>query len=105
MATAPEHVAQGSFDVPPETWRAAKEEIRTILIAKARSRAMIPYSELVGAVRAVNFTPRDRRLFEILGQVSVEEHEQGRPLLSVLVVHKTGDMQPGEGFFEWRAHW
>lgn len=42
----------------------------------------------------------DRRLFAIHGQLSLDEHNKGRPLLSVLDVHKTGDMQPGEGFFE-----
>ena len=103
MGTAPKYVLQGSFDVPVEKWAAAKEEIRTVLAAKARARAMIPYSELVELVRSVTFSAFDQRLFAILGQVAVEEHEQGRPLLSVLVVHKSGDMQPGEGFFELAA--
>lgn len=48
----------------------------------------------------VNFNAFDVRLFSIPGQRSTDEHEQGRPLLSVLVVHKTKDMQPGDGFFE-----
>ena len=100
MGTAPKYVLQGSFDVPVEKWAAAKEEIRTVLAAKARAHAMIPYSELVELVRSVTFSAFDQRLFAILGQVAVEEHEQGRPLLSVLVVHKSGDMQPGEGFFD-----
>ncbi|MGE3109696.1 MAG: hypothetical protein AB7O77_15265 [Phycisphaerales bacterium] len=100
MASAPKYVQNGSFDVPPEKWAAAKAEIRAILINKAKERAMIPYSDLVAQVRAVNFNAFDVRLFSILGQLSTDEHEQGRPLLSVLVVHKTGDMQPGDGFFE-----
>jgi molybdopterin synthase catalytic subunit len=64
---------------------------------------MIPYSDLVGLVSSVDFNAYDARLFAILGQISTEEHEHRRPLLSVLVVHKTGDMQPGEGFFELAA--
>jgi hypothetical protein len=100
MSSPPKYVLQGSFDVPPENWAAAKEEIRRVLIEKAKNRAMIPYSELVGLVASVSFDAYDQRLFAILGQLSIEEHEAGRPLLSVLVVHKTGDMQPGEGFFE-----
>lgn len=100
MSSPPNYVLQGSFDVEPETWQAAKDEIRRVLVQRAKLRAMIPYSELVALVPSVDFTPHDRRLFAILGQVSIEEHQQGRPLLSVLVVHKTGDMQPGEGFFE-----
>lgn len=100
MAAPPKYVLHGSFNVPADKWAAAKAEIRRILIEKARARGMIPYSELVGLVRAVNFDAYDQRLFAILGQVSLEEHEQGRPLLSVLVVHKTGDYKPGPGFFE-----
>jgi hypothetical protein len=100
MASTPKYVLQGSFDIAPDVWERAKDEIRTILVEKAKQRAMIPYSELVGRVKAVHFNAFDQRLFAILGQISVSESEQGRPLLSVLVVHKTGDMQPGEGFFE-----
>src|SRR6266849_6642162 len=48
MPNPPKYVLQGSFDVPPEKWVAAKEEIRRVLVAKARQRAMIPYSELLG---------------------------------------------------------
>ncbi|CAA9430871.1 MAG: hypothetical protein AVDCRST_MAG64-3468 [uncultured Phycisphaerae bacterium] len=100
MPSPPKYGSQGSFDVVHETWERAKEEIRQTLIEKARQRGMIPYSELVGRVKSVNFDAFDQRLFAILGQISVSEHEQGRPLLSVLVVQKSGDMQPGEGFFE-----
>jgi hypothetical protein len=100
MQGPPKYVLQRSFDVAPERWEKAKAEIRVILIEKAKKRANIPYSDLVGMVKSVNFSPFDQRLFAILGQISVTENEQGRPLLSVLVVHKTGDMQPGEGFFE-----
>lgn len=100
MPSPPKYVLQGSFDIPTGTWEKAKDEIRAILIEKAKQRAMVPYSDLVGKVNAVAFKAFDTRLFAILGQISVSEHEQGRPLLSVLVVHKAGDMQPGEGFFE-----
>lgn len=63
-------------------------------------RAMIPYSDLVGRIKSVAFSAFDTRLVAILGQISVAEHDHGRPLLRVLLVHKTGDIQPGEGFFE-----
>jgi hypothetical protein len=56
------------------------------------------YDAESSTIRAPRFLRR--RLFAILGQLSFDEHEAGRPLLSVLVVHKTGDMQPGDGFFE-----
>ena len=34
----------------------------------------------------------------ILGEISTDEHDSGRPLLSVVVVHKENH-RPGEGFF------
>lgn len=42
----------------------------------------------------------DPRLFHFLGEIASEEDEAGRGLLTVVVVHKHGDMQPGPGFFE-----
>src|SRR5688572_22885765 len=56
LPSPPKYVLQGSFDVPPATWERAKEEIRAILIEKAKQRAMIPYSELVARVTSVNFS-------------------------------------------------
>jgi len=81
-------------------WDAAKREAVEILSARARDRSMIPYSELVGQIESVNFQPHDKRFFDFLGEISTEESEAGRGMLSALVVHKSGDMQPGPGFFE-----
>lgn len=36
----------------------------------------------------------------MLGEISTEEHEAGRGLLTVVVVHKAGDQKPGPGFFK-----
>jgi molybdopterin synthase catalytic subunit len=47
----------------------------------------------------VKFLAHDARLFHLLGEISVEENEARRGMLSVVVVHKRGDMQPGPGFF------
>lgn len=35
-----------------------------------------------------------------LGEISTAEHDQGRGMLSVVVVYKYGDQMPGPGFFE-----
>jgi hypothetical protein len=35
----------------------------------------------------------------LLEQVSREEYASGRGLLSVIVVHKYGDQEPGNGFY------
>ena len=44
--------------------------------------------------------PADRvRIGQILGEISKQEHDAGRPMLSAVVTHK-GDERPGPGFFE-----
>lgn len=61
---------------------------------------MMPYSDLVAEVSAIKFHPHDQGFHHMLGEISVEESAAGRGMLSVIVVHKHGDMQPGPGFFE-----
>jgi molybdopterin synthase catalytic subunit len=81
-------------------WHSAKAEARAILISRAKLRGMIPYSELVSQISTIRLDAHDQRLFHLLGEISSEENAGGRGMLSVLVVHKSGDMQPGPGFFE-----
>ena len=85
---------------PQQTWDAAKVEITEVLVARAKLRGAIPYSELVGRVHAINFAAHDPRFFHMLGEISTDDADGGRGMLSALVVHKDGDMQPGPGFFE-----
>jgi hypothetical protein len=85
---------------PPSAWDEAKEEARTIMIDRARVRGMIPYSDLVSRVTAIKIKPHDPRLTDFLREIAAAEDAAGRGMLTVLVVHKTGDMQPGPGFFE-----
>lgn len=85
---------------PPEAWKAAKAEAKAILKDVARQKSLIPYSRLAAMISSVQMEAHDRRFFHFLGEVSSEEDEKGRGLLTVLVVHKTGDMKPGPGFFE-----
>lgn len=81
-------------------WDSAKEEARQIMIARAKVRGMIPYSDLVRQISSISLEAHDSRLFHFLGEIASEEDAAGRGMLTVLVVHKTGDMQPGPGFFE-----
>ena len=85
---------------PEDTWNAAKEEARGIMIDRAKVRGMIPYSDLVKQITSIELEAQDPRLFDMLGEISSEEDAEGRGMLTVLVVHKQGDMQPGPGFFE-----
>ncbi|MGA8348140.1 MAG: hypothetical protein WB773_09970 [Isosphaeraceae bacterium] len=83
-----------------EDWEAAKEEMRQILVERACLRGMIPYSDLVSRIEAIRMEPDSFALAHMLGEISQEEDAAGRGMLSVIVVHKVGDMQPGPGFFQ-----
>ena len=81
-------------------WDSAKREARELMIERAKVQGMIPYSDLASKIKAVRLEAHDQVLFNLLAQISCEEDEAGRGLLSVIVIHKRGDMQPGPGFFE-----
>lgn len=59
-----------------------------LLVEKARHREMVAYSE-TGRSRAV--------IGPLLDEINRHEHLGGRPLISVIVVHK-GTTDPGPGF-------
>lgn len=75
----------------------------SILGSVAASRGTITYSSLVHRLQAVRLGPDDPRLNAMLAEVSTEQDCVGKGMLSVLVIHKTGDMEPGEGFFKLAA--
>ena len=85
--------------IPEDQWIAAKEEARLAMISAARSESVIAYSELVREISSCVLEPNGAPLAHMLGKISSEEDEAGRGLLTVVVVHKTGDMKPGPGFF------
>jgi molybdopterin synthase catalytic subunit len=89
-----------NYGFTPKEWAAAKREAKDLLVARAKVRGMIPYSELAAKIKSVQLEAHDQRLFHLLGELSEEEDASGRGMLSVIVVHKAGDMQPGPGFFE-----
>ena len=85
---------------PDDEWAKTKRELRTFLIAKARNRSVVPYSQVVAQIGPIRFTPDDHGFHHMLDETSMDEDEHGRGLLTVVVVHKDGDMQPGPGFFD-----
>ena len=88
------------FKAEDAAWEAEKKEAKYILSERARARRTISYSELIDEISSVNFEAYDLQFFKFLGEISSEENKEGRGMLTVLVVHKNGDMQPGLGFFE-----
>ena len=91
------------YGFPDETWSAAKREATIALTDRAKLRGMMAYSELIRYITTIHFDAYDQRLFDLLGQISKSEEMAGRGMLSAIVVHKTGDMEPGPGFFELAA--
>ena len=80
------------------------DSVRDALIRRACARRTITYSEL--AQRAgLPLQPYilSRHLPGLLNDISMAEHEEGWPLLGVLVLRKA-DGLPGVGFFQTRAH-
>ena len=88
------------FGYSKKEWETFKKEARDILIEVASERRMITYGELASQMTTIHVEPHDMTLWEIIGDVSRDEERAGRGLLSVLVVHKHGDMEPGGGFFD-----
>ena len=81
-------------------WDTAKEQARVILIECATDKRWISYTDLVGQISALSLEPYDVRLFHLLGEISSDEDKAGRGMLTAFVVHKTGDKQPGPGFYD-----
>jgi len=61
----------------------------------------ITYSDVGSRIGLDMEMPPDRdQIRDLLDEVSRHEHEQGRPMLSVVVVHAGDDNMPGQGFFK-----
>lgn len=69
------------------------------MIAVARSKNVIADSDLVRKITSCILEPNGSHLAHMLGEISSEEDEKCRGMLTVVVAHKTGDLKPGPGFF------
>jgi|SRR5579863_1349574 len=75
--------------------------VRSHLIGVASRRETITYTDLTTAVGIPwsHRNPNDRKLIgELLGEISKQEYERGRPMLTAIVVQKGVDY-PGPGFY------
>ena len=70
------------------------------MIECARNDKTLSYTQLVSKISSIQLEPHDVRLDRLLESVARDEDFAGRGILTVVVVHKTGDMRPGLGFFE-----
>jgi hypothetical protein len=75
--------------------QAIYEELKRV----AQAGSYTTYSDIAPLARLNMDNQSDRnKMGEILGEISVYEHQQDRPLLSVVVIHRDDNM-PGLGFF------
>jgi hypothetical protein len=90
------------FGIPDQAWAAAREEMRSLLKRRARIPGAYPYSELLDDLELMKLDTHSARDRAIMSQMLVEigesEHQAGRPLLPSIVIHKSGDQEPGPGF-------
>ncbi len=76
------------------------EQIYKRLVNVAQAGGYITYSDIAPLAGLDMTLQADRtEIGRILGEISTFEHNQGRPLLSVIVIHRDNNM-PGEGFFQ-----
>src|SRR5512141_2862155 len=76
------------------------EALRDKLIETAKARDTVTYGEVAPLAGLDLSRPDDRELVAgLLREICLHEHQQGRPLLAAIVVHKD-DGNPGRGFYK-----
>ena len=100
-------IRSGKFDhgFPGSVWEAAKAEAREAMIAVAKQQSVIFYSDLVAEISSCDLEPQSPQLAHMLGEVSTAEHSAGRGMLTVVVVHKSGDQCLVPDSSNWRVRW
>ena len=86
------------FGFTPDEWNNAKEEVRQLLVARAKHQETITYSEVVQQVHTIQLQPDSQGFHHMLGEISEDENFAGRGMLSAIVVLKETGL-PGKGFF------
>lgn len=77
------------------------QSIYEFLGAIARHSGLCTYGDVAPLVELDLDNEADREtLSGYLAEICLYEQQQGRPMLSALVIHSGGDNNPGNGFFE-----
>jgi hypothetical protein len=80
--------------------RTIYEELKRL----AKREEMTHYSAIAVLAGLDMDNPAHRdEMRQLLGKISTYEHQQGRPMLTAIVVHKQDNI-PGDGFFELARH-
>jgi len=86
------------YGFPAEAWETAKAEAKAMLVARARRRETITYSELCRGVHAISLKPRSWAIMAFLNEVCSEEDAEHGVMLATLVVRADSGL-PGDGYF------
>lgn len=78
-----------TFGFPPAQWELAKDQARQVIVEIAERGDTITYSELVYEIEATTFATHDTRLFHMLGQISTGETDDGKGMLTAVVVRRS----------------
>lgn len=92
-----------TFRLSEDQWQRGKTAMRSFIEAKAAARQMTHYSELESVVRAeegVTVPAWSPEMNWMLGEIADDCHDEGLPLLTAIVTHRSGDLEPGSGFYE-----
>lgn len=103
MGFSRERFMASTYGYSAGEWAAARDWTTHRLQKVARSRATITYSDLateMAQAGLVRVEPHSSALAALLGHVNLLEYEDGRPLLSALVIYRGGDAEPGPGFWK-----
>lgn len=70
------------------------------LVRLARSGGLSTYSD-VSPLVGLSMDEEDDRveIAKLLREIAIYEHNEERPMLTALIVHRGNDNNPGEGFF------
>jgi molybdopterin synthase catalytic subunit len=88
------------FGVRRSEWLEFVYQGIVVLIGVAKLGADgISYTDFTNRITALHFEPHSTMLDQLLDDISSHEVAANRPMLSVLVRHKEGDLRPGGGFY------
>lgn len=79
---------------------AARSQLREAVLEAAQDRRMTTCTEVLVKVTPIPVEPHSPVLSHLLGEVLEEEHDATGLALTALVTHKTGDLEPGGGFYK-----
>lgn len=79
---------------PVKDWRQAKQEVKVVLIERAKVRDVISHFELTVRMTVLKLDPDSLALHTMLREIGAEENAAGRGMLTALVVSRPGQRLP-----------